>query len=201
MDLEKGIQPLFASCAPITIHAGEAMSARNIWEAVYKLNAQRIGHGLRLRDDKRLLEHCVRNDICMELCPVSNDFTNSFRPILRFQSGMPINQIELESQKRDQYPMLDFLDAGLEVCLNTDNRSLHRTPTLTDEYLKAAELCGGFTKWDVLRVCKAGFKNAFLAKEDLASLLRHVEYEIYKIVSEHSGENFFPHVERYTPKQ
>jgi len=95
--------------------------------------------------------------------------------------------------------MLDFLDAGLEVCLNTDNRSLHNTPSLTDEYLKAAELCGGLTKWDALRVCKSGFKNAFLSKEDLAFLLRHVEYEIYKIVSEYSGENSFPTVERYCP--
>jgi adenosine deaminase/uncharacterized protein YdcH (DUF465 family) len=199
LDLAKGIQPLFASCAPITIHAGEAMSAKNIWEAVYQLNAQRIGHGLRLRDDSRLLEHCVRNDICMELCPVSNDFTNSFRPIVRFNSGIAIRSGDLESQKRDQYPMLDFLDAGLEVCLNTDNRSLHNTPSLTDEYLKAAELCGGLTKWDALRVCKSGFKNAFLSKEDLAFLLRHVEYEIYKIVSEYSGENSFPTVERYCP--
>jgi adenosine deaminase len=196
-DLSEGIAPLFASCAPITIHAGEAMSAKNIWEAVYKLNAQRIGHGLRLRDDKRLLEHCVRNGICMELCPVSNDFTNVFRPMDRFKSGMAVNNEGTESQKRDRYPMLDFLDAGLEVCLNTDNRSLHNASTLTDEYLKAADLCGGLTKWDVLRICKSGFKNAFLSKEDLASLLRHVEYEIYKIVSEHSGENNFPNVERY----
>jgi hypothetical protein len=30
--------------------------------------------------------------------------------------------------------------------------------------------------------------------------LRHVEYEIYKIVSEHSGENFFQSVERYCPQ-
>jgi len=199
-NLQEAIQPLFASCAPITIHAGEAMSARSIWEAVYKLGAQRIGHGLRLRDDKKLLEHCVRNDICMELCPISNDFTNSFRPIVRFRDGTFVKRAELDTQKRDQYPMLDFLDAGLEVCINTDNRSLHRASTLSDEYLKAAELCGGLTKWDILRVCKAGFKNAFLAKDDLASLLRHVEYEIYKIVSEHSGENFFPHVERYAPK-
>jgi hypothetical protein len=198
-DLSEGIAPLFASCAPITIHAGEAMSAKNIWEAVYKLNAQRIGHGLRLRDDNRLLEHCVRNDICMELCPVSNDFTNAFRPMDRFKNGIAVKNDGLESQKRDQYPMLDFLDAGLEVCLNTDNRSLHNAPTLTDEYLKAAELCGGLTKWDALRICKSGFKNAFLSKEDLASLLRHVEYEIYKIVSEHSGENNFPSVERYCP--
>jgi hypothetical protein len=67
---------------------------------------------------------------------------------------------------------------------------------LSVEFLKAAELCGGLTKWEVLEVAKAGFKNAFLAKDDIALLLRHVEYEVYKIVCEHSGEKLFPQGER-----
>lgn len=197
-DLESSIRILFASCSPITIHAGEAMSANSIWEAVYKLSAQRVGHGLRLRDDTRLLEHCVRNDICMELCPISNAFTNSYTPISRPELNGGLARVP--SLKRDEYPMLDFLAAGLEVCLNTDNRSIHpNQSTLTDEYLKAAELCGGLTKWEVLRIAKAGFKNAFLAKDDVASMLRHVEYEIYKLICEHSGENRFPHIERFLP--
>lgn len=206
--LQESIQPLFAACAPITIHAGEAMSAHSIWEAVHKLGAQRIGHGLRLRDDTRLLEHCVRNNICMELCPISNSFTNSFEyPPLRSSdasegdSRVTKSQSRVKSQGRERYPILDFFIAGLDVCVNTDNRSIHRDrSTLSDEFLEAARLCGGLSKWEVLRLCKAGFKNAFLAKDDVAALLRHVEYEIYKIASEHSGENQFPDVERFMPK-
>ena len=206
-DVEATIQRLFAACSSITIHAGEAMSAKSIWEAVYKLSAQRIGHGLRLRDDARLLEYCVRNDICMELCPTSNAFTNVFKPIERKQMreayssdrlwALPNNESSWSDIGfREQYPLLDFMNAGLEVCINTDNRSLHGSGnTLSDEYLKAAVLCGGLTKWEILRVAKAGFKNAFLSKDDLAQMLRHVEYHVYKLVSEHSGEKDFPVVE------
>ena len=190
----------FAACAPITIHAGEAMSAKSIWEAVYKLGAQRIGHGLRLRDDKRLLEHCVRNDICMELCPISNSFTNPYRIGEHRFVGMSVDQSGGRGgHVREQYPMRDFLDAGLEVCINTDNRSIHIGSTLTDEYIRAAQLSGGLTKWEILRIVKSGFKNAFLAKRELAALLRHVEYELYRLLSEHSGEKAFAEVERFRP--
>jgi adenosine deaminase len=190
--LESLVEPLFETCASITIHAGEAMTADSIWNAVHHLGAQRIGHGLRLRESAKLLEHCVRRGICMELCPISNRFTNIFveRPY-QFQRLLPAKSF------RDEYPINDFLSAGLDVCLNTDNRSLHVDGTLSDEYLCAARLSGGLTRWDVLRICKAGFKNAFLPKEQIAALLRHVEYEIYKIASEHSGENDFPSIQHF----
>jgi hypothetical protein len=96
--LEASVRPLFAACSPITIHAGEAMSARSIWEAVYTLSAQRIGHGLRLRDDDRLLEHCARNNICMELCPVSN-FFRICSSTLKLQ--LPIQQIRIRDLRHE----------------------------------------------------------------------------------------------------
>ncbi len=55
--------------------------------------------------------------------------------------------------------------------------------------------------WEILRLCKAGFKNAFLPKEEVAAMLGHVEFEIYKIACEHSGENEFPPVERFAVNQ
>jgi hypothetical protein len=70
---------------------------------------------------------------------------------------------------------------------------------LTDEYLRAAQFCGGLTKWDVLRLAKAGFKNAFLAKDDVAAMLRHVEYEVFRILSEQTGESDFPQVDGFCP--
>ena len=177
------------------------MSANSIWDAVHKLGAQRIGHGLRLRDDDQLLEHCVRNGICMELCPISNEFTNSFRvPDVGFRARNSAKDGARKVKSRDIYPLLDFLFAGLDVCLNTDNRSIHQDQTLTGEYLAAARLSGGLSRWEVLRLCKAGFKNAFLSKEDAAALIRHVEYEIYHIACEHSGENRFQQPERLMPK-
>jgi adenosine deaminase len=188
LSLRDSISVVFEACVPTTIHAGEAMTAKSIWEAVYNLGAQRIGHGIRLREDSNLLSHCVSRGICMELCPISNSFTNVFHrsPILAQPAEAP------RDTKRQDYPALDFLHAGLDFCINTDNRSLHSDETLTGDYLTLARLTGGLSRWDVLRICKAGFKNAFLPKDQIALLLRHVEYVVYKIASEHSGENNFP---------
>src|SRR5712691_8574899 len=56
---EEMMKPLFKLSASITIHAGEAATAENIWNAVYHFGAWRIGHGLRLRENKRLLNYCI----------------------------------------------------------------------------------------------------------------------------------------------
>jgi len=56
----------------------------------------------------------------------------------------------------------------------------------------AARLSGGLSRWEVLRLCKLGFKQAFLPKDQLALLLKHAEYEIFGLISENSGENGFP---------
>lgn len=189
--LEELIEPLFVDCTPITIHAGEAATADSIWYAVHRYGAQRIGHGLRLRENKRLLTHCINRGICMELCPISNDFTNIFDAV-RAPDDRGRGYVDVPLGRREVYPLRHFLDEGLDVCLNTDNRFLHPLSTLTDEYLRAAKLVGGLTRWEILKVAKSGFKHAFLAKDEKAVLLRHVEFEVYKLTTDEPGELDFP---------
>lgn len=189
--LEEVIEPLFVDCTPITIHAGEAATADSIWHAVHRYGAQRIGHGLRLRENKRLLTHCVNRGICMELCPISNDFTNIFDDI-RPPDGRGRGYVSAPVGRREVYPLRYFLDEGLDACLNTDNRFLHERSTLTDEYLRAAELVSGLTRWEVLKLAKAGFKHAFLSKDERAVMLRHVEFEVFKLTTDEPGELDFP---------
>jgi len=67
------------------------------------------------------------------------------------------------------HPVRTYLEHGLKVTLNTDNRLMSRT-TLTDEYehaVKALDL-------DVDAVCaiaRAGVENAFLPPDERAALL------------------------------
>lgn len=175
------ISPLAARSSPVTIHAGEAASAESIWRAVYELNALRIGHGLRLNEDNALLGYCVREGICMEFCPNSNRYTNQLQP----QKRRDIDEKESVTPYRYEYPLIHYLSQGMEVTLGTDNRYLHRRRqrTLTSEYLTAAELVGGLTRWEVLQIVKAGFKNAFLDKAEVQTVLESVEEEIYRIVA------------------
>jgi len=50
--------------------------------------------------------------------------------------------------------------------------------------MEACQRSGGFSKWDILRIIKMGFKNAFLPKEEVARMLQRVGNEIYDKVLE-----------------
>jgi adenosine deaminase len=112
----------------------------------------------------------------MEVCPISNQYTNGF-PNAEWE------QRKWQSDWREYYPLRYYMERGLDVSINTDNRQLHSATTLTDDYMCAARMVGGLTQWEVLRIVKAGFKNAFLGKDEIGVLLDEVEDEIYGIVA------------------
>ena len=177
--LDEVIDPLARLSSPVTIHAGEAATAESVWKAVYRYHATRIGHGLRLREDNHLLGYCVNEGICMEMCPTSNSFTNAFHA--HRDGTFPT----YADNPRSAYPLQEFMRAGLEVAIGTDNRYLHPPGrrTLTSEYLTACRLSGGLTRWEVLQLVKSGFKNAFLPKDEVKELLSEMEERIYAIIS------------------
>lgn len=92
---------------PFTIHAGECGSAKSIWDAI-ELGASRIGHGIAATKDETLMRYCAEHQIPFEMCPVSNLQTKAVR-------------------KMEEYPFLRFLEAGIPVTINTDNRTVSNT--------------------------------------------------------------------------
>ncbi|MCY1649191.1 hypothetical protein OVA11_19655 [Caulobacter sp. SL161] len=186
--LTETLEPLKLLSSPITIHAGEAATAKSIWNAVYRQHARRIGHGLRLREDDRLLDYCVSEGICMEMCPNSNVFTNAFYPVPSIGSKSafrPPIYPDATSNPRNTYPLLAYMRQGLEVSVATDNRYIHNRGyrDLTSEYLTAARLSNGLTRWEILQLVKAGFKNAFLKKNEIEVLVTAMEERVYRMVS------------------
>ena len=99
---------------PFTIHAGECGSVQNIMDAV-KVGAGRIGHGIAMRGHFNLQKELAKSGIGIEMCPISNLQTKAV-------------------QSTAQYPIQEFLNAGLKVSVNTDNRTVSNT-TLTKELL------------------------------------------------------------------
>ena len=95
-----------------TLHAGECGSVQNILDSV-EAGAGRIGHGIAMRGHREVQKELQRKGIGIEMCPVSNLQTKA-----------------VESIK--DYPMREFLDNGLKVTVNTDNRTVSNT-TLTKE--------------------------------------------------------------------
>lgn len=97
---------------PFTIHAGECGNAQNIIDAV-EAGADRIGHGIAMRGHGELERQLSAKGIGIELCPISNLQTKAVA-------------------SADEYPIREFLDAGLKVTINTDNRTVSNT-TLSKE--------------------------------------------------------------------
>lgn len=153
-------EPAFRACLPVTIHAGEGTPADKVWEAAYRLHADRIGHGLTLGDDEKLLQRFRDRGICVELCPTSNDEVVGYR-------------------ERDDYPLQDYWKGGVSLALCTDNPGISRTNAV-DELYKAAEFWPGLCLWDALAMVKQGFTHAFLPSKERKALVKEVDHQVYK---------------------
>lgn len=92
---------------PFTIHAGETGNAVNIADAV-SVGAGRIGHGIAMRGQEAVKKLCKDKRIGIELCPISNLQTKAVA-------------------KKEDYPIREFLESGLFVTINTDNRTVSGT--------------------------------------------------------------------------
>jgi adenosine deaminase len=98
----------------VTIHAGEWGPAENIREAIQKLNAERIGHGVRVMEDESVVALAKERKTTFEVCVTSN-----------YQSGV-VKTLE-------EHPLPRMMEAGLNVTVNTDDPSVSRI-TLSHEY-------------------------------------------------------------------
>ena len=106
---------------PFTIHAGECGNAENIRDAV-ECGASRIGHGIAMSGRPDIQRLCREKRIGIEMCPVSNIQTRA-------------------ASSPESYPLREFMEAGLMVTLNTDNRTVSRT-SIAREMEFARTYCG-----------------------------------------------------------
>jgi adenosine deaminase len=103
----------------VTIHAGEWGPATNVKEAIEQLGAERVGHGVRVLEDKNIVALARERSTAFEVCVTSN-----------YQSGV-VGSL-------DTHPLMRMLDAGLNITINTDDPSISRI-TLSHEYYTACE--------------------------------------------------------------
>jgi adenosine deaminase len=163
--------PLMEKCIRITIHAGEDAPVENIWQAVYHLNAERIGHGLTLKSNLYLREKFINNNIFIEMCPSSNYQIAGYR-----DSRFP------DSEKLSEYPLKEYLDSGLKVTINTDDPGISKT-NISNEYRKLIYMSENkIPLWDLLKIIKNGFQGAFIPKREKGILIRKAENEVIKIL-------------------
>ncbi|RMY51465.1 hypothetical protein D0865_06329 [Hortaea werneckii] len=110
---------------PFMFHAGETLldtggssnpENSNLYDSLL-LHCKRIGHGYSLLKHPLLIEKYKQQNICLELCPISNELLHLCGNIR-------------------QHPFPQLLAAGLHCTLNADNPSLFRC--LSDEEFERA---------------------------------------------------------------
>lgn len=162
------------NCHNITIHAGETVPSESIWQAVYHLNAERIGHGLTLTENKDLMNKFLERGIGIEMCPASNYQIVGFKD----------NYFKKEQTDRKIYPLKLYLDMELKVSINTDDPGISRT-NITKEYLKAGRLTeGGLSKWDILQLICNGFRTAFYPYKKKQELIYKAEQYLAELIKQ-----------------
>ena len=124
---------------PFTLHAGECGNPQNVIDSI-NVGAGRIGHGIAMRGNQEIRKMAKKAGIGIEMCPISNLQTKS------------VNSMA-------EYPMREFLDAGLKVSVNTDNRTVSNT-SLTKE-LEFIQKNYGIRDEEILLMMKNAIDTAF----------------------------------------
>lgn len=140
-----------------TAHAGESFGPDSVHQAIHKCGAHRIGHGTRLVESGDLLNYVNDHRIPLEVCPSSNLQTRA-------------------AGSWETHPVDFFVDYGLRVTINTDNRLMSNTTVS-----KELHLCHQHYGWSVQTIKEiiiAGFKSAFMPYREKADLLAAISREL-----------------------
>ena len=158
--------PIHKKGMALTIHAGENDDSEAIWDAVFKLNTRRIGHGLRLYQDQNLLKSVINRKIGIEMCPYANFQIKGFRPM----KGVKIT-----------YPLLDYLRKGAAVTINTDNIGVSAA-NLTDNFILALKMNPELTRMEILQIIRNGLEQAFIDVSLRNTLIQIYNERIFHLV-------------------
>lgn len=149
----------------LSVHAGEGLGANSIWDALHLLKAERIGHGVRAIEDKRLVDHLCRHQIPIEVCPTSNLKTGIYPSYAA-------------------HPVKALHEAGVPVTINTDDPTFFST-TLAKEFEHVSGM--GISNQELIHLMKNGFRYAFLAPDEIESYLKDLDRKWVEFQSTHSG--------------
>lgn len=144
----------------LTVHAGEWAGPQNVADAIQYLNAERIGHGVRVVEDPAAMELAAERQTAFEVCITSN-----------YQSGVVGALIE--------HPLPRMLAAGLNATINTDDPSISQI-RLSDEYRIATEDLG--LSLELIEACTlAAARATFLRPAERETLEQSLHQEFRKL--------------------
>ncbi|CAM4284328.1 adenosine deaminase [Paenibacillus tarimensis] len=138
---------------PVTIHAGEAAGPENVEEAVLRLGAVRIGHGVRARENEAVIAMLKDRRIPLEMCPVSNLQTKAVA-------------------SWEDYPIRQYMEQGLLVTVNTDNPTVSGTTMSREFHMLVKHF--GFIPDELVQLVANSIEAAFLDSSEKEELRQTV---------------------------
>jgi adenosine deaminase len=150
----------------VTIHAGEWGSAENVRLAIEALGAERIGHGVRIMEEPKVVDLARERGTVFEVCVTSN-----------YQSGV------VPALK--DHPLVRMIHAGLKTTINTDDPGISAI-ALSDEYRLVLEELG-LPASELANCVLNGARSAFVSAEErriLESNMRPALVSALKIAPE-----------------
>jgi adenosine deaminase len=136
-------------------HAGEEGPPEYVWQALDQLQVNRIDHGNRSLEDKKLVARLVNEEVALTVCPLSN-----------------LRLCVVRSMK--QHPLRRMLDVGLRATLNSDDPA-YFGGYINDNYETVAAALS-LNRSHLVTVARNGIEASFLddgAKAALRSKLDH----------------------------
>ena len=140
-----------------TAHAGESFGPDSVHQAIHKCGAHRIGHGTRLVESGDLLNYVNDHRIPLEVCPSSNLQTRA-------------------ATSWETHPVDFYVDYGLRVTINTDNRLMSGTTVTNELYLCSRHY--GWSLQTIKEIVIAGWKSAFMPYREKADLIAEISREL-----------------------
>ncbi len=137
----------------LTLHAGEGCCPEHIRDAL-DLGAERIGHGVYLYQDEATERRVAEEGVPLEVCPTSNLHISGFMRTLA------------------DHPLRRYLELGIPVTLNTDNRLMSQTSS-TEELRRVIEAFS-LPKETVKKILLSSAEAAFVPEPVKASLRERV---------------------------
>lgn len=139
---------------PITIHAGEARGYESIVDSI-ELGASRIGHGVRAYENTNLIQELINKNIFLECCAISNMNTQIFDDFY-------------------EYPFKNYLNKGIKVTINTDNRTVSNTNFKKE--IEVLEKYNSIDKNEIIKSIKNSIYGAFISDKEKDILLKKLDF-------------------------
>jgi len=139
----------------ITVHSGEDTPASAVVDTIKAFKPDRIGHGIHIIEDIRVVDLVKEKGITLEVNPWSNYLTNSVPMI-------------------EAHPLKKLFDLGVRVTINSDDPEVLET-NVNNEYRIAHEIIG--MSMDDIKTCnRFAYESSFIPEGEKKKVEKHFIY-------------------------